>query len=175
MAVVRAAAVGEVDGDVEERGVVEALAEVVFADFAGSREGGFGDLVGPVSAFAAVAGLLDAGVDGEGRATGDAGNAEEFPAAGDFDGDGVEEGSFFAVKVLGDGYGEAVGHVKVGWAFFGVGVVGVLRERDGYGPCGSRAADDLAGVVDGFRPGCSSPGCRVPLWARVPESEAWRA
>ena len=79
------------DGDGEEvGGVVDPLAKVVFTDFARCGKMRFGNLVGAVDAIGADAGLLDAGEDGEGRTRTDAGDAEQFPAAGYFLADGTQ-------------------------------------------------------------------------------------
>lgn len=155
---VGAGAAGDVDGDIEEGTVVRAASEVVFAAAGGAAGGGeigCGDLVGAVGAVGADAGLLDSGIDGEGRAAGDGGDAEELPSGGDGFVDGAEEADGFEVEVLSGAEGEGVGDVEVGRAFFRVGVEGVLRSGEGDGSGGAGSSDDSADVIERLGPGVS--------------------
>src|SRR4029077_17140408 len=79
-AVVRAGAVGKINRDVEEGGVVVAAAEVVAAHGAASGEVRRGDEVGAVGASRARTCLLDARVDGERGATHQSGDVQELPS-----------------------------------------------------------------------------------------------
>ena len=141
---------GMVDGDGEVGGVVGAHAEVVFADLAGGGELRDADLVGAVDAVGACAGLLDSGIDGEGRAAADGGDAEQFPTLGDAAADGLQELGFLDLQVLRGAEGETVGDVEGGWAFLGVGVGGVLRERDRNRSGGVAVGVESAGIVERF-------------------------
>ncbi len=65
------------NGNKEEIGsVVWALAEVVFTVFTRGGEMRSGDLIGPVNTIGTRAGLLNAGINGEGRAGRDGSDAQ---------------------------------------------------------------------------------------------------
>src|SRR6185312_4476239 len=147
-----------------ERGIVGAEAEVVFATPCGPVRGGemrITDLIGPVASVGAGASLLNARVDGERRAAGEGGDAQQFPARGERV-RGSGKGTLEA-QVLRRTDGERVGDVEIRWTLLGMIIEGILRGR--YGDCsgGPGASGDLAGVVERLRPGVSrlQPGAAM--------------
>src|SRR5882724_3779450 len=79
-AVVGSGAAGNIDWNIEERGVVGALPEIVLAHRAAGGEVRLLHQVGPVGSTRPHSGLLNSGVHGERRPTGEGCDIQELPA-----------------------------------------------------------------------------------------------
>ena len=131
------------DGNGEEiGGVVGALAEVVFADFARGGEMRRGDLIGPVDAVGARAGLLNAGVDGEGRAGARWRMLRNSQPAVTSAAGITKQSHAIEMQVLRRAEAEGRGRVESGRTFFRVIVEGIL------GRCSQRAMTPLLSSMD---------------------------
>ena len=84
-------AAGNANGDRKEGGVVGALAKVVLPNLAAGGEDRCTDLIGPVGAVGAHAGLLNPRIDRKGRAAGECGDVEHLPARGELSSQGAEK------------------------------------------------------------------------------------
>jgi len=80
-----------VNGDGKERGIVVAPAKVVFPNRAAGGEIRRRDLIRPVTAPRAHAGLLNPGINRKRRAAGEGGDVQYLPARGDPRSQGVEK------------------------------------------------------------------------------------
>src|SRR5271154_4339786 len=146
VALVWTGASSKIDGNREERTVVRASPEIIFAYRAARREIGHRNQVRPVRSARTNARLLDTGIHCERRSTRYGRDIQELPSRRNSISERLQKAHAIKRQRLDQAQRERVSHVKRGGTFVSLGIKRILRQRlqDDSGVC-RQTAEDRAG------------------------------
>src|SRR5580704_1768476 len=163
-ALVRAGAATDKHRDAEVVGAISAaVSEIVFAVFARRRKVRLSGLVRTIDPVRSCSGLLNTGVDREGRSGINARHDEHLPAVGNQLRNGVEEIDAGKVEILCSADRECMRDVKIRDPLFVMRVQGILRKTRYHGAGIPRTTQNETRGIDGFTPRVSGLNSRTAV------------